>query len=630
MDAEKASSEVARLLRMRDDAVVERIKWTNRKDTVLEGYKRRLAIYEKQGGSNSHEPSIAEAFAKHHTEYRKEEERIEVELDKANAIVKECTANFARLLVQALPVSEIKERQLMDVVRDTVKDTVKLELHKPPQVDRSAKLEKQLATLSDAHNALAAQVGSINKENEVRTKSTTSNDGTQKLEQQMATLLRAQEAQQAKVDKLLKETEELRAQNNALEAHAASLALQQKEQRLQLDAKASSDKHLESSAEHDVLALKTQLADISSRVESQQADFAKSLQEVMTKSDAALACTTPPPEIQTLEAQLKTLQELVTQHDTTLSNFEAEEHASAMSKLLAYPAWTDLNARVQGQQNELQRMSLETKGLTSAVTNVKREVVDTSERLVAVKQESNDSLVKFSDKIVQTCGGMVQGLTTQTEQLNSRIRSVETRVGAMETRTTVASRASSAVGAASPRPMHPALVTGNSPAVEIRGMSTEITTAETANQGLRSDVNALRNEINALKQRVREFHNALGMKLSALEQEGRDARETHNAHEMMIMGLDEQFKNMTTVEMAGIILDNLKKLLTNAVSLDVQHLHERLVDLESFRQEQVRKDNQNKAFVRSLTQDVKSQLSEPSAKRQRLEGVKGLDGMGAE
>lgn len=612
MDLDKASADLERLFRSLFDDLIDKIKATHRKDTVLEGYRQRLAEYEKQKSRNTFEPSVIEACERHKTHYKAEDEKIKKELAAANAAIDKTLRNFAQLLVKVLPINGIKERQLTEAVIEAVKRDLDDSSRKPAQDVPNPQLEKLLDTLMKDHAT------TVTKLEEARTQieSRATNDRTQKLEEQMASLLKSFETQQAASDKSFKAQQaildKLQQENADLQAQTAAFKAQQDQLQVQLDAKILQDSQIEAwkeereSLKSDITALQTQVNNLIKDVASQNADFpaylqeaktevAKSLQDAAAKTNST-AQSIPLQEFRALEAQVKQL-------DENLSHIDAEEYESTVNKLLHYPHWTELNSRIQafqGQSTELSRIGLETKGLTS---KVKKEAAAVSARFTAL----DDKLRQFSDNIIQKCHEPVQRLESSVGELITRMGTLETRLTSIETRPVAASRAPSAVATASPRPTNLALH-GNSPALELGAIPTEAPA---------TDVQELRGELEVIRKLVAE-----------LKQEMQDS---YSALDMMIMGLDEQFKNMTTVELASIILENLKKLPTNVPPLDIQNFHERLADLESFRQESFQKEGiKCSSTMKSLAKDITKfteTTKEGLAKRKRdgQEGEMGLN-----
>lgn len=547
--ADRAISDLETQLLRLPELLVDYSKWTNRRDLVLEGFRQRSTTYERHGGNNIHEPSVAEAWRKHQDHYKQEKDKIEGELTRGNAKLKEYAHGFATLLVKLLPIGEIKDR-------------------KSAPTDLAPELKKQVASLSEIHNTLASDISKMTKEGDdaLRARVSPIDDRIQRLEEQMTTLLDSQKAQEANFVKLTKENEDQRARIASHEARATDLAVlktQQEQIQTQLNNRVHQDKEVEvlkqenEALKTQVSAFQTQLADLVKRIDSQQADFSKSLQEATTQfgGDSTFA---------NLDEQVKALETQVKEHEKVFSNIDAEEYAEAVTKLIKYPDYPELKKILDVQESGLQHLSSETKRLSSNLANVKLEAGNTSRRFAAVEDKVEAGLKVFSDRVIETCGTAVEEVKASTE-------------------TTV--------------------------------------------QGLRQDHRRVEQ---GLGENYKRVENALTMLQT-------EVRENHSVHEMMIIGLDEQFKNMSTLEMANIILDNLKRLPTNVVPLDVQNFHERLVDLEAFRQEQTRRAlGWHDGWVENLQRitNPKRNLAEDDdgldqpEKRQRLEAANMVNEMG--
>lgn len=523
-------SDIAKQLKLLHEAQFDLGKWTSKKDFVLEGFRQRVATYERHGGRNAHEPAVVEAWRKHQDHFKQEEDKFDKELVKINERIKESADNYARLLVQSFP--EIKERHLIDAV--------------------TAKLAKDS---TPAHSSLM-------------------DDRTQKLEKQMTVLLELQKAQEASCAKLVKENEEQRKRITSYEAQAIDIAALKAQQKILQSQLQAQHNNVNSKAPHhneietlkqekealksQLSAFQIQLANLVNRIDSQQADFTQSLQEATTQLHAS---TTVPPgsleQVTAVEMQIQALRSQVQEHDKVFSNIDVEEYTEAVSKLMKYPDYPEWKRTIDGQEGELKRLRQQLHSLNGDVTSVKLEAGKTSKRLATTENRLELGFKEFSDQVIETCGKAIQGLKDKIENLHT----------------------------------HP-----EAPAEELKSL--------------------------------RDDHNRVEKALSLLRDE---VRQTHNAHEMMITGLDEQFKNMSTMELANIIMDNLKRLPTALVPLDIQNFHERLVDLEMFRQEYIRR---SKLFAEDWGEDLQRIMAakrslaedddglEQHEKRQRVEGLR--------
>lgn len=508
--ADQATSNIAKQLILLYEAQADWVQTKTKRDVVCEGLRQRLATYDRHGGKNALEPSVAEAWQKQHDHLKQEEDRYNKELAKIDGRFKTYAHEYARLLVKELPISDIKERHLLDAAK------------------------AELA--GEGKSALAPALAPVSP--------TTSDDARiEKLEKQMASLVESQQTQQANYVKLTKENEEQRSKIALYEKQAADIAalktqLEQVHQLQQQHDKLSNEvphTHETEALKQENTALKSQvseLADLVSRVASRQADASKTLQEATTQFKESMATSSGLTEqvkavesqAKALESQVKPVELQVKEHDKVLSNFDAEEYAAAVSKLINYPDYAELEKMLDGQGSELTRISSESHTLSQKSVALSSDVSNSVNRLATVESRV-EALEKFSNHIIKTCGNHVQRLEDKVDRLSKQSSS-------------------------------------EAPAEEL--------------------------------QKLREF----------VENELRNLRngvaESLKAHEMMIMGLDDQFKNMSTMELANIIFDHLKRLLPTLVPLDVQNFHERLVDLEAFRQDHIQRSKHFKALGEDL------------------------------
>lgn len=530
--ADRVQADIAKQLVLLHEAQFDLGKWTSKKDFVLEGFRQRVATYEKHGGKNALEPAVVEAWRKHQEHFKQEEDKFEKELAKIKDKIKDSADSYAHLLIKSLPVDELKERDLIDAA--------KLELAKRFEPAPASPIE----------------------------------DRTHKLEKQMASLLESQKAQEAGYIKLMNENKEQRERLALYEAQAADIAalkthqdqLQQQLQ-VQLSNKVPRDAEIETlrqekeALKSQVSAFQTQLVELVERIDLEQARLSKSLQEIKNQLNTSTTMPSDPSgQLKAVETQVKALVSQVQEHDKVFSNIDAEEYAETVTKLIKYPDYPELKRMLDSQESEIKRLSQGTNGLGGEVANVKLEASRTSKRLTTIESRSELVLREFSDRVIETCGKEVQGLKDSVEKLQTQ-----------------------------------------------------------------SEAPAAAEDI----QRLRDDHNRIENALGLLRNE---VRQAYNAQEMMITALDEQFKNISTLDMANIILDNLKRLPTTLVPLDMQNFHERLVDLERFRQEYIRR---GKHFAEDWSEDLQKIIAinrslaedddglEQPEERQRVEAMRG-------
>lgn len=529
--AEKATSNIAKQLILLHEAQADWVQTKTKKDLVSEGLRQRLATYDRHGGRNALEPSVAEAWQKQHDHLKQEEDKFNKELAKIDARIKTSAHEYARLLVKELPISEIKERHLVDAAKS--------ELAR----------ERKSAPAPTPAPASAPVAPSTNDSNRI-----------QKLERQMSSLLKAQETQQVNYAKLMKENEEHRLRIALYETQATEVAAlkvqleqvlqnQQQQQLLQQQQQQQQQQFsnegrwvdeietlkLENTAlKSQVSESQTKISGFVKQIELQQAELSKSLQEAISQPKQSATISSGLTD--QVEA-LKALQSQVKEHDKVLSNFDAEEYAAAVSKLINYPDYSELEKTMVGYGSELQRTSLATQEMSQRSTILSSDVSKITKRLITSESRIDVGFKEFSDQVIETCGKVVQDLKDRIEHLSIQFSSESRAAG----------------------------------------------------------------ELQQLREANSSIENAL------------------KAHEMMIMGLDEQFKNMSTLDQANIIFDHLKRLLPTLVPLDIQNFHERLVDLEAFRQEQARR---GKHFDETWGADLQRLVH---TKRSQAEGDDGLE-----
>lgn len=502
MDADKAASEVAKLLRQMHNLLAEKIKFSSRKDIEQKAFAKRESDFKRAGGAQSQFPTVVEAFQRNRNHYKQNEEKLDTDIAKTDALLDQITTNYAPLLVKT--VGEIKIRQVVELARTEIG-----KLQKPAPDDRFQKLEQQLTSLKETQGAQAASISKLLKKNE-----------------EQATSLR----------KLEVENEGLRSRHVLYETQAGELAtLRSEYERLQREVNSGEVqipgfealKQEKEQLGNQVSGLQAQLETLFEQVKSQQAEFATSLQQVRSQASNDRIESGWAARMADLERQVKEhdshvsgfpasvtsvvvektadLEQRVNEHDKHVSSFDINEYSEAVDKLLAFPNWADLDGRLQGLENRIQRLS----------------------------DAHQDDL---------------RGIQGRPDE----------------------------------------------------------------NFGMRNEQATLRRDLIALREELTE---------------------ANKANEAMILNLDKQFQNMSTLDMAHIIMEQLKRLAPASVSMDVQNLHERLADVESFKKDQAKRNEALKKFTidatgafsgrngkRSQEDDM---LSGREEKRQRVDGLNG-------
>lgn len=395
----------------------------------------------------------------------------------------------------------------------------------------------------------------------------------EKLEEQLASLVATQKSQADDLDKLKKENNELRALNTSYEVQAAQLAtLKAQCDQIQalVDAQNAREQELIAQEQKrnelatEVSSLRVELASLRESVKSRKDELQKSLGDAKSQNSRAI------PADAASKQELVILNKRVDSHETQLSNFDKDEYTEAVEKLVGYPLWDKLESQLDQHDEGIRNL----RSSLASANNIRE---DMDKRF----ETSDKKFEKFSDVIVETCARMVDGI-------KKKMQAVEDRLQGLEARAPPSSRAASIAGIVPPSPQLP---------------SANRVTEDASLLELKKHVATLRDEIKGVREEVGVLR--------------RQADETRTAHELMIHSLDTQFKNMNTVEMAQIILDNIKRLPQNTISLDMQNFHERLASLEEAQQEEVRAH----PIFQTIDEDMDREMREISEiKNARLNG----------
>lgn len=536
MDITQAVAGIAQTYHKLCDAVVDKAKWANKKDVELRGYQRREADYKNAHAGMKHF-TIEEAMRKHQFAYEKRKTFIDKEVDKADALIKKLTEDLANLLVKHAPVGEIKGRPLIDMAKaEVIKDPT------PTSTDkRFEKLETQLALFQETHKAQTSELRILKKENE-----------------------------------------ELHAHHASYKAQSAELTAQLEQLQAKLGANILSGNEIQTLKQDmkkhgsHVSDLEAQLAAFVAQVKTQQTDFAESLEQAREIVPAIAAVPSDSASTQDFEALKQQVKEL----DKQLNNFDIKEYSEAMGKLLNYPPWDALDARVRRTEAHGLREDMQ-----SRLQNIEN-TINTNE----------ESYTGFSNKIVVKVGEWANYAKQQAAQTDSRMKALEDRVAAISEPMSVATAVSS----------QPA--SSNAAVNETRTAVQSATEASMEN--LHADCLRLRHDLNSIQNNIDS---------------------TLRAHTTAIESLDNQFKNLTTPELAHIILEHLRKLTPSSmVSPDLRNFHERLDILERFQRGQAKRDDSLQKRAMSLSEKLKvsskrsladDKISSPLEKRRKMEGL---------
>lgn len=381
MDQDKFGPELASLHRQLWDLMADRNKLITKKETEQKLWRRKEQDYKNLSGTTQF-PSVEESFQRHKDAYKKALEAIEKDLAKVEHAINNITDNYNDRFVKAVPLSEIKTRQIADIVK------------------------KEIAS---------------------QPRPTVSDDRCKKLEQQVAALIKTQESQAEDLAQVKKENGLLRARNATYEEQAIELATL-KTQCEQIKSLVGSQKargqelealeHKRDELAKEVSTLRANTDSLREQVELQRTELNESLEQVKSQNSHLIATGAASTQ------ELATLKGQVDEHDNQLSSFDATEHTNAMEKLLDYPSWVDLSSRLDRQESiaRLARSQLNPTASTSKLQ------MDVDKRFKTLEQSSQTQFHQFSNMIVESCASMVDGVRAKTTKIEEQLAALDARV----------------------------------------------------------------------------------------------------------------------------------------------------------------------------------------------------------
>ncbi|KAF3765957.1 hypothetical protein M406DRAFT_329802 [Cryphonectria parasitica EP155] len=398
-------------------------------------------------------------------------------------------------------------------------------------------------------------------------------DRIQKLEEQFASVQETQDAQKHCLDELRQENERLRAREALYESQAGELATL-KTQCAQLQRQFDSQAEAQLSALDALNRTKESFADEVSQLRDQFATFVQRVATQHTEATDSFqqyACSQDSKAAKhaaSWEERMTKVERRVDEHGKQIASFDMKAHHEALQKSLAYPPWTALDDRLRQ---------------LSAVDEQGRRGVE-------------EQFGKLTDMVIETMRNFISKASTEASDLKKRVQAVETQAAAPP-------RAPLVVGAASSHP--------NSPAAEPGAITQRIEATETAVSSLESASTTLRNDLEVLRK-------AYDTRLKANEQ--------------MILNLDGQWQNMSTVDMAHLIMQHFNKLSATINPAEMKRLCDRLANLETWRTDITQHREKVKNWARETEAkretfgkrgSVNNDPLERTRKRQRVEDVSG-------
>lgn len=304
----------------------DRVAW--KLETEKKLCQSKMQDYKSMVGTSQF-PGQEMRVQNHMVGYKNTTKAIENELDKTDCQYTKALDDFAERVIQGVPLSEINQRQINEAVEK------QLALQKPAPDSRIDKLEKQLESLAGTQQSQAVELEKIKKENDA---------------------LRAQNAAyKTQVDQITSLVDALK---------------KGQEQEL-----ATQENKWEELLEKEMFHLRVEIDSLRESVESRKDEFQKSLDEVKSQNSHAVPAV---PADAASKQELAALKERVDAHDKELSDFDAREHSGAMEKLVHYPPWEDLSARLASCEKPVrdlgnfdQRLETFSDGVVQNVRNAK-------------------------------------------------------------------------------------------------------------------------------------------------------------------------------------------------------------------------------------------------------------------
>lgn len=366
MPLDKASAEVAKGLRTVCDIMTQKVQLSYKRDIETKAFKKRELDYSNKISGTKQFPAVRELYAKYNKHHKDIVEPIDKKLADLATDYQNVTENFAESLVKALPISEIRVRQIIEIAKEEWSRESKTA--PPVQGDHLQKLEELVNSLKEKQEAQDRELAKLKKLND-KLRTGESIAGT-----------------------LGKEKEELQSENLSLKT--------------QLDA-----------LHERVASVEAWKAEFPKKVESQWAEYSKTIEQAKAEWSAtttqinskAVQDDTTREQIaalgqkdDALNAEITALRRYVDGHEELLANVDIENLDDTIAKVQEYPAYSALNDRVTIQQ--------------ANVDSLKNTFHTTKQDL---EKDLAQRFKGFSNKIIEFCGQKFDGF-------ESRVKALET------------------------------------------------------------------------------------------------------------------------------------------------------------------------------------------------------------
>ncbi|KUI59930.1 hypothetical protein VP1G_07130 [Cytospora mali] len=485
MAPDRASAEVAQGFRAVCEIMTQKVQLSYKKDIETRAFKKREQDYNVKMTGAKQFPAVKELYAKYNKHHKEIVEPIDKKLAELTTEYQNVTESFAEALVKALPINDIKTRQVIEAAKGEL--SREDNPSQPAQDDRLQKLEELVNSLKEKHEAQDCELTKLKKLNDK---------------------LRAGES---KTETLEKEREQLRSENLSLNTRLDALT-----------------KRLES-----VEAWK---AVFPKDVELQWTQYSKSLEEAKVEwntnttqinSNAVQDETTREHIValghksDALGAEIAAVRKDVDGHEQLLANVDIENLDDTIAKVLDYPTYSALNDRITSQQ---------------AVFESLKDTLHSTKQ--GLEKDIAQRIKGFSDKIIEYCARKFDDFETRVKILqaaradssadvNPSTRAHPSQTGTSNSESTPASGPNSALDFEG--------VLSRLDAAESH-LTTEKSRADATESNvntLQTKTEALRSDLDSIKDQMLDRCAALDMMVETLNEQWKNMNTTQMAQYML-------------------------------------------------------------------------------------------------
>ncbi|ROW12863.1 hypothetical protein VPNG_04733 [Cytospora leucostoma] len=512
-NAETEKAEMEKAIRAIYDIMVKEAQLLSKRDIETKAFRRREHDYNNKVAGAKQFPAVNELYAKHNKLYKETVEQVDKDIDglatSKQKVISNLTECFTKA-VKALPINEIKTRQVIDSMKEgSAQETTSSQ---PGQDDRLQKLEGLVNSLNSKQQAQDIELAKLKKLNDK---------------------LRIGES---KAEILEKEKEQLRSENLSLKTQLDTFV-----------------KRVETIEEWKAV--------FPSQVESQRLDLGHALEQAKSEWSSKLTTQNSSDVVQddttreqlaalgqkdeALSAEIAALRKNVDGHEGLLANVEIEKLDETIEKVSEYPKYAVLNDRFSSQQGG---------------------VAGLGDSLQSIKQKLEDDLAErfkgFSGKVVDFCGRKL-------DDMRQRVDNLETAASSAAANPSIANPVTQA-GTSNPESTS---ASGPELTSDLEGISSRLdaveirfTTEESRMTATGSSIDSLQGQVNAIRTEMVAIRDLMDQRYGALE--------------TMVESHDDQWKNLTTSQLAQYIFEYLSRLQPSELTPELQQFHTRISDLE--------------------------------------------------